>query len=361
MGLRKGHEKELMLSLFTKEASYGAGVAVSSANFVLMNGYTSEPAPENVVTNNKGEHTGSEVNVGPLDITEKRVKFPYTEPRVSPNGLAGIAALAFGDLTSTLDFGASYTHYIKGLAVGSDLASIGMVYDPANDQDTYVGVKAGNFKLSSEEGGYINMETELITSGKLTGSAETFESSITEVKLKARDTKIYVKTAPNPATDIIAPANFSQDSDNISSAQSLTSIGEDVISWNVEMNNNPVEIPGHGGLGYLQDIDFGRRSYALTMTLRYTDDTWKTRFDNKTAMALEFNCKDINGGLIDAGGANYYGMIARVPLAYLMTRPEPKGGPDDFYTIELTFEISDDGTNPFMDIMVYNAQAAYLA
>ena len=54
-----GFEKKLMLSFNKKEASYGAGVVVSSDNYSLLTGYAAEVETPDVRTDNSEENHGT--------------------------------------------------------------------------------------------------------------------------------------------------------------------------------------------------------------------------------------------------------------------------------------------------------------
>lgn len=359
MAKKFGYQKRCMLSLPTKEASYGAGVTVSAANYHLMNGYVLEAKPDDKLDSDLEAVNGYEF-MTERDIIEYRTSFGYEQPRGTPNAIAGLGKLAFGAATATQDAAlTAYKHYITKVAAGTDLPTIGMVVDPANRQDTYKGVGAGSFKLSGEKEGIIKVAADLITSGELTESASTWQSKVTEVLMRFADMEVYIHQNPDPATDWIAAAALSQTTDNISSGHTLTSIGSRVRSFSFEHNNNPDLIANAGGGGYLQGIDFGRRSASLHLSLDYVDETERDYYTAGDDLSLEFNCK--SSTLVAAGGAFYYGFILRFSQVRPKQRPEPKGGPGDAYTLDLDFDVMNDGTNTEYDLTVYTAIAAYLA
>ena len=356
-----GWNEQLMFSSLTAEATYGAAVTVNASNFQSFNGFSMPPAVEDKVVNDLDEVTGSEVATSQETI-EQRKKLPYSQPKATPNAVAFLLAAVLGNVTDTQD-GAldAYSHYIKPETVGTALASFNAIHKRAGLQKIYKGCKGTSIKITSEQEGIIAVEAEIITNGAAATDASSFVSKVSETWLKANDTKVYIKTSPDPATDIIAAGSMSQASDNISSAQNLTSIGARVRSWSIEANNNVEPIAGHGGGGTLQDVDYNRRTYTLSMSLLFADGTELGYFENDTPLAVEFNCKDDGAGVIAATGAMYYGLIVRIPKCRIKKRPEPAGGPNDPHTLDLEFEILDDGTNPPVDFMVYNAIAAYLA
>ena len=358
MPTRKPWAQRLMLSLPTKETAFGTAVAVAAADYDLMSGYTPlEPdhGDDNVITNAEEAH-GAEYPTE-QEIIERSAKIAYVTPKLYPNELAGLAALCLGDHTPVKD-GAflGYQHYMKQVAEGTELDSITGIFDPVNAQETYVGLKGAGFEISSEAGGGIGLNVDLMGSGKRTGTTETFQSAVVERLLRVADTKIYLNPAPIPATDFVTPANFDQSDCNIDGAvPALSSIGARVKSWRFAYNGNMEEERGHGGLGYAQGADYGTRTAEVELVLRYADETERDYYENQTDVALEFNNK--HTALIDAAGAWYWGFILRIPKVQLAVRPDAKSNP---YEITLTGTIMDDGTNEPFDLTVYNEQAAYL-
>lgn len=357
---RKGHAKRLMLSLAKKEATFGADVAVSEANFDLMSGYLMTPEYADEVVDNAEEVHGSEIATA-QETFERSVKLPYETPKCLPNEVAGLGALVAGSETENKDGAVNaWRHDIQPVAEGTELVSINAILDPVNAQQRIVGLKGSMFELSSEELGGLAFKCDLMGSGKRTDSAESWYDPIAEVLLRAADTKVYLNPTPDPATDIIAVGSLSQITDNISSGQSLTALGARVMSWKFGHNNNIEELRGHGGGGYNQDLDFNAREYTVEMVLRYKDKTERDYFEDDTYFALEFNNARISSGVIAATGAFYFGADLRIPKVKLSVRPVEEGGVKDPYTISLVGKILDDGTNPPYLLAVYNAIETYL-
>lgn len=356
MPTRNPWAQRTQISLLTKEASYGAAVAAGS--HTLMAGYVPlEPSTDDdVVVNNVEEASGTEFPTT-NEIIEKALSINYVNPKVFPNELAGFGALCLGDHTPTKD-GAfnGYQHYMKMVAEGTELDSVTAQFDPVNRQETYVGLKGAGFELASSQAEGINLSVDLMGSGSRADTAGAWQSPITEVLLKAADTKIYLNPAPIAATDMVAPADFDQTDTNIDgAAPSLTTIGPSVISWRFAYLGNMEGERGHGGMGFNQNMDYGTRSAEVELVLRYADETERDYYENQTDVALEFNNK--HPILIDAAGVWFWGYILRIAKVQLTTRPNPNGNP---YELTMTGLIMDDGTNPPFDLTVYNGQAAYL-
>ena len=99
---RKGWNQDLMLSLYTKEVTYDAGVTMNGTNACEMKGYTLERDwPDELVTD-KEEVTGTEHGTD-QELNNKAFQGTYVEPKAHPNALAGLGALVLGDITSTQD------------------------------------------------------------------------------------------------------------------------------------------------------------------------------------------------------------------------------------------------------------------
>ncbi len=359
---RKGHEKKLMLSTGLAEATYGAGVAVGAGDYTLMKGYTTRPEMPDIFTDNAEEVHGAEIATD-VEITEQRLKLPYESPKVQPHDLVALGALTIGDEETTVDPSAAdaWRHYIKPVAVGTALKSIGGVYDPANRQETYKGLVGSTFNLSSEEVGHVALSCELMGSGERDDSASAIQSAVTEVLMRATDTKVYLNPSVIAATDIVAAANIVQDDANIDGAvPALTALGARVKSWAFNFSNNLDEQAGMGGEGFLQGLDFSGRTMDVELTLRYADETERDYYENLNALALEFNNRRLLAGVIGAGGTLYYGFVLRIPLVKLNVRPEPDGGTKDPYTITLGGTILDDGVNEMFDFTVFNGVEDYL-
>ena len=356
---RFGFEQELMLSLLDVEDTYGTfQTPVDNTNFLTLVGYAAV-APEdgsNVITN-KDEVHGSEMPTL-QEVIEKRITLGLEFPMLSTTELA-LCGLAMGDIGSTKD-GAfdAYKHNCTLAPDGTELFSVSGVFDPANRQVRYKGLVVSSFEISSEQDGTWSLTVELMTDGTRSDSSDTVQTIQVQKILLAADTKIYWNQNPTPASDWIAVANLDQATDNISAAQSLSSIGARVKSWKIAFNNNAREIRGHGGSGANQDIERVMRTIEVEMVMEYLDDTERGYFDDQTPMSLEFNCKR-GTTPIDAGGAFIAGAIARVAQIQLAASPEPTADVSSPYEITLTGTVMDDGTNPFFDITFFDALAAY--
>lgn len=353
---KKGWASQLMMSFFTKEASYNAGVTMIAANACSMKGYESVMEPDDNVQNDKDSVTGSEYGTD-SEIVSNGVKLSYKETRAKPNSVAGIAALCQGAVTSTQDAAlTAYKHKIIDVAVGVELPSAQAEIKVGDIQYALPGIKGNSFKImgdTAKDNGLISLESELIGSGDRNISATAFVASISESWLKLSNCKVWMESG----ADITIATPLTQGTEDISSG-TPDDLGIRLKSFEFEHNNNLDPQYGAGGGGSAQDIDYARRTKALKFTLLFKDSTEIAHYLAQDPLAIEF---DLQGALIAATGTMYYGIHLIIPRFKLMNDPQPVGGVDDTLTCEFECDIQDDGTNPASIIEVYNAQAAYLA
>lgn len=350
---KKGWDRNLMLSLFKKEATFNAGVTMSAPNACSMKGFEGEVTYDDKVVNNKDEVTGTEHGTD-QELIAQGVKFSYKEKNAKPNSLAGIAALVMGNVASTQDgVLAAYKHKIIPVAVGTALPSIQVEEKFGGIQRAYKGMKGASLKIAAEAGGLVSFDAELLGSGARDASATAFVASITESWMRLSNCKVWMENGSAIAIDAV----LTQDLENISSgtpADLKTRIKSFEWSWDNALEGQF----GFGGAGVFQDIDYGRRKADLKFTLLFSDATELDHFTNQNPLAIEF---DLKGALIAATGTMYYGFHLIVPRFKLKTAPLPKGGAGDTLTQDFECAVFDDGTNPASIIEVYNAKAAYLA
>ena len=352
---KKGWDQSLMMSLYKKEATYDAAVVINATNFCTLKGHSDyDPDWADTVVDDLDAVTGSEYATE-QEITEQGFKFGYEEARARPNAIIGMVAAAFGGLTPTQD-GAfvAYKHKGNPAAVGAAIPSFNVIGKKGGIQYLHKGCKVNSVELSGEEGGPVKLSAEIIGSGSRAVDATGFVAKISEPRLYSRYTKIWREASPNISID----ATLTQGAENISSGTPV-SMGPRVKSWRWKFMNNFEEQRGHGGDGVLQDLDPGRRTVELGLTVLFNDNTELNHYLNQTALALELDCK--HATLIAAGGSMYYGFQIIIPKLALKKAPHPKGGVGDSLTQDFEILIMDDGTNPISIFEGYNAKAAYFA
>ena len=352
---RKGWNRQLMLSLFKKEATYDAGVTMSNANACQMSDYEIDYDWNDVVTNDKDGIIGTEFG-SYQEITEQGFTATYKESKCKPNTLAGLGMLALGAITSTQDEAlASYRHKITPVAVNTALPSGQAELLDGGLQYAYKGVKVDTLKLSGKAGGYLELESNIIGSGTRATSATAFAAKISESWMKLSNCKVWFETGANISID----ATLTQALENISSATPDT-FHTRLESFEFTWNNNLKGQAQHGGGGVLQDLDYGRRNGELKFTLLFSDTTELDYYTSQAICAIEF---DLKGAIIAAGSGTdfYYGAHLIIPKLYLKKAPLPKGGVGDILTADYECECMADATNAAVILEVYNAQAAYLA
>lgn len=350
---KKGWASELMMSLFTKEATYDAGVVMSDTSACSMQGHESEVTWPDTVVTDKDEVTGKEFGYD-QEITQQAVEITYKEAKAKPNTVAGLAALTLGGVTSTQEgILTAYTHKIVPIAAGSALPSIQVESQVGGVQHAYKGVKAKTLKISGEAGGMVAVEATLMGSGYRATSTTAFASPISESWLKLRDCKVWME---NGAAVTIA-ASLTQNAQNISSL-TPADLGVRLKSFEWSWDNVLEGQMGFGGNGVFLDADFGRRVADLKLSMLFSDSTELDHFINQNPLAIEFDL--MGAGPIASGGALNYGMQLIVPRFKLKAAPLPKGAAGEVLTCDLECEIFEDGTNPAAIIEVYNAQVGYL-
>src|SRR3989304_3885658 len=99
---KKGWQEQLMLSLFKKEANYGEGANMASANACQMSAFELETTWPDKILSDKDLLTGLE-HGSTQEIMQQGLQLVYKQARATPNILIGLAALVLGDCNSTQD------------------------------------------------------------------------------------------------------------------------------------------------------------------------------------------------------------------------------------------------------------------
>jgi len=351
---RKGWDAYLMASVFEKEASFAAGKTHTSSTSCSFKGFEFDPGHADVVTNDKDEVSTGEHGYDQA-ITAWRNNPTLRFPRVRPNDLAAWSALVLGSTTPTQDASlTAYRHRNVPIAEGASLPSISLVHKIGDIQMEYKGVKGNTLTLSGEAGGFLAMSVGTIGSGQRASNAAAFAAAITEAWMKVDGITFFLETGANIT---IAPTP-TQGTEDISSS-TPDDLSERAMSFEFGWNNNANEQPGFGGLGYLRDITYGRRSASMKSKIRFASPAEIAYFTGQEVCAIELDLK--GPGPIASGGAFYYGAQLVIPRAKIKAYPQPTGGVSDDLTQDFDFEVFSDGTNPPVILDVYTAQAAYLA
>lgn len=353
MVTKKGWASQFMLGAYKKEATYGAGVTMDATNACSMQGFEAEISFPDVVVNDKDEITGTEFGTT-QEIAESRVELTYKEAKAKPNTLAFLAALVLGSVTSTKD-GAynAWKHKATRVAAGTALPSTQAEFKMGGLQYAVKGIKGKSLKISASEAGFVSIEAALMGAGDRATSATAFAPVISESWMKVNQAKFFMEDG---ATISIAGA-LTQGAQNISSG-APADLSARFKSLELSFDNSLEGQAGSGGAGLYQDIDYGRRKADLKFSLLANDVTELNHYFNQDILAVEF---DLKGALIATGGTMFYGAQIVVPRFKLKSAPWPKGGANDFLTIDMEVDIQDDGTNSPVIIETYTAKAAYLA
>jgi len=354
MGRQKGSVQNVMASLYKKATSYGAAVTMDASNAVGALAFEFEPewAPQVVV--DKELITGYEEGTD-LDIMNYDFKATYKEPRARYNYIAGLAALASGSVTSSQDGAlAAYRHKIIRSSMSTDLPDINIEHLKGSLQYVYRGVMCDVFKLSGKARDYVNLEATLIGSGYRATAATSFQNPLSERPLKCAGTKLWLETGAN--ISITDPPT--QGSQAISSA-TPDAYATRVDSFEFTRTNGLIPVGMDDADGYKMAMDFTRRKTEFKCSAAFVDDTELGYFTALDKCAIDLDIT--TGTIIAATGTYYYGIKLIIPQAQIMNVPDPKGGTNDLLTVDLEFDIQEDGTNPPYMLYVYNANDAYLA
>ena len=353
MARLKGKSTELMLSLFTKEVTYDAGVVMNDADACTLKGYTVDDDWPDDVENDREEITGSEFTTV-QEIVTKGFTASVDIPRAKPNDIIGLMALAMGGaVTSSQDAATgAYTHSVAMAAIEADLPSIQAELKKGGIQYAYKGVKAGSIKLSGEAGKPVSISADLMGSGTRATSATSFAAKISESWVKASQGNIWAESGAN----ISISASLVQGAEDISSA-TPDDFGARLQKFDFGLDN---KLDGDFGFGseVYQVLDKNIRELSMSMDLRFADATEMNYFLNQDNLALEL---DFKGSQIPTASTLYYGFQLVVPRCRLKKSPNPQGGPLDALTQTLDVEFLDDGTHQIFLFNGYNAITAYLA
>jgi hypothetical protein len=358
MNTVKGWDRNTMMSLFLKEATYDAGVAMEDTNACSMMGYDLSVDWPDKVAHDKDDVTGSEHGTV-QEILTQGVKMTYKEDKAKPNSLAGLATLVLGSNTPTQD-GAivAYRHHIVPVTYGTALPSMQVEDKFAGIQYAYNGVKGASLKLSGKPGGYLSLEAALVGSGTRATSATAFAAAISESWMKMGSALVFLETGANIA--VVSSPAYSQGAENISSA-TPDALSPRLTSFEFTFDNDLEGQFGFGGGDVLVDADYKRRKIGLKFSLLFNDSAELAYYLAQNPCAFELNLKGAQIVTASPASTLYYGAIIQVPKFYLKDPPLPKGGPKDIVMADFDCEVVDDGTNPAAIIEVFNAQAAYLA
>ena len=352
--VKHGWEEQIALSGFKKEATYDAGVAMTAAEAFSLDGFDATVEWPDTIETDKGEVTGKE-HGNDQEKIESMVNITINETHAKPNTLAACASLVMGSTVPTQDAALqAFKHLITPIAVGSALPSISVQHKKGGVQHKYDGVKGDSISITGEAGGAIQLSCEMQGSGTRTVDATGFAASISESWMLLNKCRVFMENGTNIS---ISPDPPSQSGEDISSGTPIA-LAPRIKSFTWKFMNNLERQHGFGNSGLATDIDKGKRAVELTFDLLFNDIVEINHFLNQDPMAVEFQ---LAGGVIDSGGAFFFGFELKIPRFKLKSAPLPQGGVDDALTMTMDCEVFDDGTNAVSILDVYTGQAAYVA
>jgi hypothetical protein len=358
MALELRYVDQLALSLFDKEASYDAGPGGwLAANACQMSGFEGLVNLDDAVVDDKEGVTHSEHPTIQM-IAKKGWALEYTENRLKPHTLAGLASLHFGSSTPTKDgtFDA-WRHKIVPVAAGTALPSIGCLYKEAGSQFQAKGIKSNTLTVK-RNGDWLALTAALLGSGTRATDATDFPAIISESWLRWGEIAgFWLETG----ADISINATPTQGGQAISSGtpDDLTSR---LLDFNFVHNNNLRGDLGYGPGGGLvrSDLEAGLRDASVTFKIKADDTTYATElayYEDQDDVAIHLAVD--TGTVIATGGSYKWGFDIIIPL--LKLKPVKRDVEDDYHVLNFEASVFDDGTNDEVILYVYNAEAAYLA
>jgi hypothetical protein len=361
MALQRSYARQLMLSLFDKEASYDAGPAGwTSSSACLMQDMDEASAVvqwDDLVQANTDVITGREL-VTHQELPRYSTRLTYTEPRCKPNTLAGLMGLCLGTIAASQDGSeTAYRHKVTK-ATSVSLPSIGaQVKHEGGDQRLYTGLKGEQFTFAIN-GAFFSFAAGLIGSGKRGASSTAFVTSISENWLRVGDAKFFIKETGGSA--ISTAGTPTQGSANLGGSE--VNLSTRVRTFSLTWNNALAAEAGYRASTGLYRGDFHPVRRAGSVQLSFdvdTSDEAARLSDYLSQNQLAFEVNVDSGVLIDADGAMKYGVILIVPR--LQLKPLTRAQTDEMETIMFDGEVMDDLTNSEIVAYVYTAKAAYLA
>jgi hypothetical protein len=360
MALQRSYARQLMLSLFDKEATYGAGAGGWSASSAcLMMDYEEDSGLiewDDLVVQNNDVLTSREM-VTHQELVRQSSRITYQEPRTKPNTLAGLLGLVLGSVASTQDGSeTAYRHKItKASSIGTPSIAAQAKFE-GGDQREFRGMKGSQATLSFN-GPYLQLSTELIGSGYRVASATAFPVSVSENWLRVGDCKLWLKdTGGTPITTSGAPT---QGAANLGGSEVDFSTRLRSFSW-TWMNALAAEAGYRASTGMLRaDFHPVRRTSTMTIQFDCTTETEAadlTYYLSQSQLAAELNCD--SGVLVDSGGLYKFGAILIIPRLQILSLRRSQV--EELEVLTLECNTMDDLTNSEVIAYVYNAKPAYL-
>jgi hypothetical protein len=351
---------QLMLSLFQREATYGAEAFWSNDFACTMADYDAQAAHEewdDAVDDDEAQLHGEEYPTVQV-ITRQSVRWDYHEPRTKPNTLAGLMGLALGDIeTDQEGILLAWRHRLRP-ATSVELPSIGAQTRHAGGlQYVYTGVKSDGFTLEAN-GAYLGFRSPLVGSGFREASAiSAFADEVPEDWLRWGDAKLYLLDTNGAALTL--PEDPAQGETNL--GDEAVDLSVRIRQWRLVHDNRLADEAGYRPSTGLYRGAFHpvRRRTLLSIELDCLSDTEELllgHYLTQSRLACELN---LDSGIAIDGGEYRYGLVLIVPR--LRFRRVTRQERDEFDTLTLEGRVHADGTNPVLQAWVFNAQPTYLA
>ena len=352
---------QLMLSLGDKEASYDAGPALwtfPAAYQLFEFGEAFVEWDDQIETDRETVHGSQHATTS--EIIYQSARFTYSEPRVRPSHLGGLAALTLGNLSASVQDAAlaAYRHKILPVAATVDLPGIGLQEKASGEQYKYSGVRAESIRIF-RNGAYWAVDVALVGSGTRATAADAFVTKLTgESPLRWLDTHCFLETG----ADISIDAAPTQGLENISSG-TPDAIKSRLLDADFQWTNALDAPDGYapGGDKVRTRLDHGpQRMGTIRLQLHVDAATLaaeRAYYTGQVNTSIEIENKGTS--VIAGGGAMFPGFDLIIPRIRL--KPIARGVVNGSNAITFEGELYDDGVNDPAILYVYNSQATYLA
>jgi hypothetical protein len=357
MPVGRHYHDQIMFGFYRLESAYNAALTDWATGACTMQDFdtnTPHESWDDLVTDDSGLITQEEYPTV-QEIVRQGVHLAYSEPRVRPNALAGLALLALGEILTTQD--GSLQAFRHRFTPSNPLALPSMSAQVAHQRSSqflYAGLKANTLTLANN-GPYLRLVCDLFGSGFRQGSTTPFPPIVREPLLRWGDCWLYLRalsTAP-----LVVPAVPVQGSSNLGA--SAINISTRVLRMEL---NHPTNLWLEGGYrassGMLRgQLLTSKRSTSILLELEVDTAREATELGwylAQTPMAFEWQCL---GDVIVPGGMFRWGATLILPKVQFRSLQRDEQAQSD--TLALRATVLSDQANAPLTLWVYNATPWY--
>jgi hypothetical protein len=360
------------MALFTREATYGAGVtpydATSACVMTDFDDASAHVTWDDTLQANNDVITGKEFPTH-QEIPRQSMGMTYTEPRTKPNTVAGLLGLTMGAPVLAYKDGTrnAWRHSLR-LGGATTLPSIVVhaSYDRAtgNTGFLYHGVKSSSLTLSNN-GPYWQLAATLIGSGRKLGDTPNtaLGAPIQENWLRWGDTRFFLKPLPRGVVVAVPGVPIQRGSSlGTVGAGGVLEISPYMRSFSCTLNNNLAAEAGYRPFtgAFRGNFHGTRREITVELTFDVDSDYEASYIQNylqQYNLALEVDCASYDV-IIPNGGTFRWGFQLLFPA--LRVTQLARGQQDMLENLTYSAIALDDGINSPMYAWVYNRRTRYL-